>query len=61
MSQVPYASYIDSLIYGMVILVHKFYNSESAIYFTKNTIYHEKSKHIDYRYHLIREIISQRC
>ena len=34
-------------------------DSQSAIHLTKNQMYHERTKHIDVRYHFIREIISQ--
>ena len=34
-------------------------DSQSAIYLTKNQMYHERTKHIDVRYHFLREIISQ--
>ena len=33
-------------------------DSQSAIYLTRNQMYHERMKHIDIRYHFIREIIS---
>ena len=34
-----------------------FCDSQSAIHLTKNNRYHDKTKHIDVRYHFIREII----
>ena len=34
-----------------------FCDSESAIHLTKNNRYHDKTKHIDVRYHFIREIV----
>ena len=34
-------------------------DSQSAIHLTKNQMYHERTKHIDVRYHFIREIIAQ--
>ena len=34
-------------------------DSQSAIHLTKNQMYHERTKHIDVRYHFIREIIGQ--
>ena len=34
-------------------------NSQSAIYLTKNQMYHERTKHIDVRFHFIQEVVSQ--
>jgi len=34
-------------------------DSQSTIHLTKNQMYHEGTKHIDVRYHFIREIIGQ--
>ncbi len=36
-----------------------FCNNQSAIHLTKNQMYHERTKHIDIRYHFIQDIISQ--
>lgn len=33
-------------------------DSQSVIHLTKNQMYHERAKHIDIRYHFIREIIT---
>ena len=33
-----------------------FCNSQSVIHLTKHQMYHERTKHIDVRYHFIREI-----
>ena len=35
-------------------------NSQSAIHLTTNPLYHTKKKHIDVRYHHIRELISDK-
>ena len=35
-----------------------FSNSESVIYLTKNDAYHSKTKHINIKYHYIRDTIS---
>ena len=32
-------------------------NSQSAIYLAKNQVYHARTKHIDVRFHKIRELI----
>ncbi|KAL0366976.1 UNVERIFIED_CONTAM: Retrovirus-related Pol polyprotein from transposon TNT 1-94 [Sesamum radiatum] len=34
------------------------YDSQSAIYLPKNQVYHARTKHIDVRYHKIRELIA---
>ena len=34
------------------------YDSQSAIYLTKDQMFHDKSKHIDVRYHFVRDIIA---
>ncbi|GKV08223.1 hypothetical protein SLEP1_g19888 [Rubroshorea leprosula] len=35
-----------------------FCDNQSAIHLTKNTMYHERTKHIQVRYHFVREVIS---
>ena len=34
-----------------------FCDSQSAIHLAKNQVYHARAKHIDVRYHFVREII----
>ena len=51
-------SLVDSLGLKQDITV-VYCDSQSAIHLTKNQMYHERTKHIDVRYHFIREIISQ--
>lgn len=34
-------------------------DSQSTIHLIKNQMYHERSRHIDIRYHFIREIVSE--
>ncbi|KAG8498115.1 hypothetical protein CXB51_006865 [Gossypium anomalum] len=36
-----------------------FYDSQSAIFLTKDQMFHERSKHIDVRYHFVRDIIAR--
>ena len=36
-----------------------FCDSQSAIHLTKNQMYHERTKHIDVRYHFLREIVTE--
>lgn len=38
--------------------VHLKYDSQNAIYFLKNLVYHTRTKHIDMRFHGIRELVS---
>ena len=39
-------------------VVEIFLNSQSAIQLCKNLVFHERTKHVDVRYHFIREIVS---
>lgn len=39
--------------------VEVYCDSSSAIYLSKNTTHHEKTKHIDIKLHLIRNVISK--
>ncbi|KAL6318863.1 hypothetical protein AAG906_001336 [Vitis piasezkii] len=41
-------------------IVELFSNSQSAIQLCKNLVFHERAKHVDVRYHFIRETISSR-
>ena len=36
-----------------------FCDSQSAIYLAKNQVYHSRTKHIDVRFHFVREIIDE--
>ena len=36
-----------------------FCDSQSAIHLAKNQVYHARMKHIDVRYHFVREIIEE--
>ena len=36
-----------------------FFDSQSAIYLTKDQMFHERTKHINVRYHYIRDVIAQ--
>ena len=36
-----------------------FCDSQSAIHLAKNQVYHARTKHIDVRYHFVREIIKE--
>ena len=35
-------------------------DSMSAIYLAKNQVYHERTKHIDVKYHFVRDILEDR-
>ena len=39
--------------------VTMFCDSQSAIHLAKNQVYHARTKHIDVRYHFVREIIEE--
>jgi hypothetical protein len=34
-------------------------DSQSAIYLTKDQMFHERSKHIDVKYHYVRDVVTQ--
>ena len=34
-----------------------YYDNQSAIHLTKDRMYHDKTKHIDIRYHFVRDVI----
>ena len=36
-----------------------FYDSQSAICLAKNQVHHARTKHIDVRYHFVREIVDE--
>jgi hypothetical protein len=36
-----------------------FYDSQSAIYLTKDQIFHERTKHIDIKYHYVCDVIAR--
>ena len=40
--------------------VYIFYDSQSDIYLEKNQVHHSRTKHIDVRFHFVREIIDER-
>jgi len=39
--------------------VHVFCDSQSAIHLATNHVYHSKTKHIDVKYHFVRQAISE--
>jgi hypothetical protein len=39
--------------------INLFSDSQSAIYLTKDQMFHERTKHIDIKYHYIRDIVAQ--
>jgi hypothetical protein len=43
----------------MMLALTSFYDSQSAIYLTKDQMFHERSKHIDVKYHYVRDIVAQ--
>ncbi|XP_031248099.1 secreted RxLR effector protein 161-like [Pistacia vera] len=46
-----------NLISGKVTV---YFDSQSAIHLSKNPVYHEKTKHVDVRYHFVRDQITNR-
>ena len=39
--------------------INLFSDSQSAIYLTKDQMFHERTKHIDIKYHYVRDIVAQ--
>jgi hypothetical protein len=39
--------------------VNLFCDSQSAMYLTKDQMFHERSKHIDVKYHYVRDVVAQ--
>ena len=39
--------------------INVYYDNQSAIHLTKNQVYHARTKHIDVRFHFVREIIDK--
>ncbi|MCO5608310.1 hypothetical protein L7F22_062516 [Adiantum nelumboides] len=62
MAKVPYSSAVGSLMYAMVATRADiaFAVGVSAIALTKNAVFHSSSKHIELRYHLIRNIMADK-
>jgi hypothetical protein len=45
-------------LYGDDSCVNLFCDSQSAIYLTKDQMFNERSKHIDVKYHYVRDIVA---
>ena len=39
--------------------MHVFFDNQSAIHLASNLVYHNKTKHIDVKYHFVRQAISE--
>jgi hypothetical protein len=46
-------------LYGDDVCVNLFCENQSAIYLTKDQIFHERRKYIDVKYHYVRDIVVQ--
>ncbi|KAK1649737.1 hypothetical protein QYE76_067542 [Lolium multiflorum] len=44
---------------GVDSCINMFSDSQSAIYLTKDQMFHERTKHIDIKYHYVRDIVAQ--
>jgi hypothetical protein len=44
---------------GVDSCINLYYYSQSAIYLTKDQMFHERTKHIDIKYHFIRNVIEE--
>ncbi|GJU87436.1 retrovirus-related pol polyprotein from transposon TNT 1-94 [Tanacetum coccineum] len=64
MSKVPYANVVGSLMYLMVCtrpdIAYAVSIVSSAIHLSRNAMFHERTKHINVRYHFIREIVESK-
>ena len=39
--------------------INLFYDSQSAIYLPKDQMFHERTKHIDVKYHYVSDVVAQ--
>ncbi|KAK1668096.1 hypothetical protein QYE76_056255 [Lolium multiflorum] len=46
-------------LYGLKQSPRQWYKSQSAIYLTKDQMFHERTKHIDIKYHYVHDIVAQ--
>ncbi|KAK1693822.1 hypothetical protein QYE76_010519 [Lolium multiflorum] len=46
-------------LYGLKQSPRQWYKRQSAIYLTKDQMFHERTKHIDVKYHYVRDIVAQ--
>ena len=44
---------------GDTTCMNLFCDNQSAIYLTKHQVFHERTKHIDVKYHYIRDVVAQ--
>ena len=44
----------------MILALTLFCDSQSAIYLTKDQMLHERTKHINVKYHYVRDVVAQR-
>jgi hypothetical protein len=44
---------------GVDSCINLYYDSQSAIYLTKDHMFHERTKHIDIKYYFIRDVIEE--
>ena len=44
---------------GVDTCINLFCDSQSAIYLTKDQMFHERRKHIDIKYHYVRDVVAQ--
>ena len=46
-------------LYGDDTCINLFCDSQNAIYLTKDQMFHERTKHIDVKYHYVRDVVAQ--
>jgi hypothetical protein len=44
---------------GVDFCINLYYDSQSAIYHTKDQMFYERTKHVDIKYHFVRDVIEE--
>ena len=52
--------YVETVIFRVVKFPYIYCDNKSTIALSKNHVFHKRTKHIDKRYHFIREMVNNR-